>query len=73
MLLVVQDSQYKGISVDLQAITTEMCAELRLPLVERKDFAFSRSMRDVNSKAKAYGATGAVTETALVFRKARVA
>ena len=70
MVLVVQDSRYKGMHVDLQSITTEMCSSLSLAPSDRRDFSFNRSMRDVNSRAKAYGSTGQVTESALVFSKA---
>lgn len=69
MLLVVQDSRYKGAPVDLQTITTEMCAGLCLPLADRRDFKFARSMRDINSRSLRYGCGGNVTESALVFRK----
>jgi SAM-dependent methyltransferase len=69
MVLVVQDSRYKGAPVDLQAITIEMCGSLGLPLCNRRDFPFRRSMRDVNSRSLAYGTDGSVRETALVFNK----
>jgi hypothetical protein len=69
MALVVQDSLYKGERNDLQRVTEEMCAGLGLRLVQRCDFNFQRSMRDVNSRSKGYGATGSVTESGLVFIK----
>jgi len=68
-LLVVQDSRYKGIHNDLQAVVSEMMDGLGLPLAQRSDFSFARSMRDVNSRSLSYGIDGAVRESALLFRK----
>jgi hypothetical protein len=68
-VFVVQDSRYKGIHNDLQTTVIEMCSSLGMHLAQRQDFDFKCSMRDVNSRSRSYGATGAVQESALVFRK----
>jgi hypothetical protein len=67
LALVVQDSYYKGERNDLQLIVTEMMENLGLSLEQRADFATSRSMRDINSRSKAYGGRAGVTESVLVF------
>jgi hypothetical protein len=69
MALVVQDSYYKGERNDLQLVVSEMSQHLGLMLSQRSDFLSSRSMRDVNSRSKAYGVSGSATESVLVFIK----
>jgi DNA modification methylase len=68
--LVVQDSFYKGIRVDLSAICEEIGRNLGWSLVGRQDHTITRSMRDVNTRSRKYGG-GDSKESVLWFAKDR--
>ena len=68
-VLVVQDSEYKGIRNDLASITTEMFKSRGLRLMQRSDFRKSVNMRSLNSGSRAYSSGGVPVETVLTFTK----
>lgn len=68
-VLVVQDSRYKGIHNDLQAIVTEMQEELGLSTSSRKDFYVSRTKASINTRSRAYSTDSSAVESVIVFSK----
>jgi len=66
-VLVVQDSLYKDLHVDLASIVTEMAASRNLELVRQHHYPASRSMRRLNPGARRYDERWSPTETALEF------
>jgi hypothetical protein len=68
-LLVVQDSYFKDIHVDLAKITTEWAEQMNFRLTDQVGFNVSRTMGDVNTAAKAYGKATPPVESVLVFEK----
>lgn len=65
--LVVQDSYYKSIHIDLQAIVQASLAEFSRELVGRHDFEVTRSMSFMNTRARGHLPTRMHRETLLVF------
>jgi len=66
-VLVVQDSLYKDLHIDLAEIVIEMSEKHNLDLVRRHDYPSSRSMRRLNPAARRYDQRWNPTETALEF------
>ncbi|WP_437191348.1 DNA methyltransferase [Planctomicrobium sp. SH527] len=64
-VLVVQDSYYKELHVDLARYTTEIAHECGLTLVEQHDFKWNRNMVRVNSRSRKYRTTTDSTESVL--------
>jgi hypothetical protein len=64
-VLVVQDSYYKELHLDLARYTTEIAHECGLTLVEQHDFEWSRNMVRVNSRSRKYRTTTDATESVL--------
>lgn len=67
--IVVQDSYYKEIHVDLASFCIDMAEELGLQQVGRKDFPLTRSLGMVNSRSRHYRNKPDATESVLVFLK----
>lgn len=67
--LVVQDSFYKDIHIDLAGICTEMAEPLGMELSFRQDFIQSRNRAHAHPNAKPYRNSAHATETVLVFTK----
>jgi DNA modification methylase len=70
-LLVVQDSYYKELHVNLATIVDEMVHPLGWYKIGRADFPTVRTMAGVNTRARENGNPTRATETVLVFRKGR--
>lgn len=70
ILLVLQDSFYKEIHVDLQSITIEMLAGLGFELEDQKDFSARSSMAFANPKSNYRLSKKAPTESVLAFSRA---
>jgi SAM-dependent methyltransferase len=68
--LVVQDSYYKNIHVDLACIADEMAVKVGFEIENRFDFPASRSMAGLNSAARGYQERHKHVESILVWRKA---
>jgi hypothetical protein len=68
--LVVQDSYYKDIHVDLACIADEMAVKVGFDIENRFDFSASRSMAGLNSAARGYRDRHKHVESILVWRKA---
>ena len=68
-VLVVQDSYYKELHVDLAQYTTEIAQESGLTLIERHDFEWNRNMVRVNSRSRRYRTSDMAIESALWFNK----
>lgn len=67
--LVVQDSYYKNVHINLAKVATEMAERLGWTEATRADFPTTRSMVGLNSRAVENGNPKRVTETVLGFRK----
>jgi SAM-dependent methyltransferase len=66
-VIVVQDSRYKGIRIDLAGIVTEMAASLQWALARRIDYEVSQTMRHVNTRSRHYRADATSVESVLWF------
>ncbi len=69
-VLVVQDSHYKEIHVDVARYIAEMALDLNWSLEKRLDFDTRQVMARMNPKAKKYRAHTGATESVLWFRAA---
>lgn len=67
--LVVQDSFYKELHVDLQGVVQEMCADSNLRLVDRRDFPVRRTKLLVNTRSRKYRSGEGATESVLTFAR----
>lgn len=67
--LVVQDSFYKELHVDLATITNEMAEGVGLSQIYRSDFKTSRTMVGLNTISRTYNDTPAHTESVLVWMR----
>lgn len=67
VFLVVQDSYYKEVHNNLPSIVHEMASNLNFDLVKRRDFIMPNSMRNINTRSRAYRRTTATTESVLHF------
>jgi DNA modification methylase len=70
VVIVVQDSYYKGIRTDLAQIVTEIGESFGWRLHEKKPNPVSRSMRLVNTRSRFYRANVACFEEVLWFKTA---
>lgn len=68
-LLVVQDSYYKEVKVDLQRAVTEIARTVGLTRTARKDFPVSHLRARMNPRAHVWGAERTTTESLLVFER----
>jgi DNA modification methylase len=68
--LVVQNSYYKDIHVDLARIADEMAVKVGFDVEKRFDFPANRSMAGLNSAARGYQHEHKHVESILVWRKA---
>jgi hypothetical protein len=64
-VLVVQDSYYKDVHIDLARIISEMGRETGLATVSRTDFAASSTMAAVNPRSRVWRSSFAATESVL--------
>ncbi len=69
-VLVVQDSYYKDIHVDVSAHVSDMASNLGWGLIHRTDHETSMLMARLNPKAQKYRSSTGATESVLWFRKA---
>lgn len=69
VVLVVQDSEYKGIRNDLASITSEMIESFGFECVARSDFEKRVSMRSLNSASKIYSSGRPPIESVITFKK----
>ena len=69
-VLVVQDSYYKDIHVDVTSHMLDMATNLGWGLIQRIDHETSLLMARVNPKAQKYRPSTGATESVLWFRKA---
>jgi hypothetical protein len=67
--LVVQDSYYKELHVDLAGITNEMAAGLGFQLNKRFDFETSRAMVGLNTASRGYNNAQVHTESVLIWKR----
>jgi hypothetical protein len=68
-ILVVQDSYYKNIHIDLAKVLSEIGSGLDWRTVARADFPTTRTIVGLNTKAIENGNPKLATETVLAFRK----
>ena len=69
VVIVVQDSYYKEIHVDLALVVTEMGELANWQLIDRLDFAAPKTMRSVNTKSRKYNSKIEGVESVLCFQK----
>lgn len=67
--VVVQDSYYKEVHIDLAQSTKELAQSHGWNPIDRFDFNIGRTMAGVNPKARAYRETFGATETVLVLKR----
>jgi len=70
-ILVVQDSHYKEVQIDLPRIFDQMGSRLGWRLIQRVDFPVTRSMRSINAASRKYSRRTVATEAVLRFSKPR--
>ncbi len=68
-VLVVQDSYFKDVHIDLAGIFAEMAISASLRLRRQVDFPISRTFGSVNSRSRNYRNTSSATESVLCFVK----
>jgi hypothetical protein len=68
-ILVVQDSHFKDVHVDLAAIFIEMGCVASLELRRRVDFPISRTLGSINLRSRSYRVASSATESVLCFVK----
>lgn len=68
VVLVVQDSHFKDIHIDLADLMSDQAKSLGWASVERRDFATSKSMAQLNSRAHDTARSMTPTETILVLQ-----
>jgi hypothetical protein len=66
--LVVQDSYYKDIHVDLPTLISDLAGEYGWALVERRNYSVTSTMASINTKARGYRKAYSAVEAALTFR-----
>jgi len=66
--LVVQDSFYKAVRIDLQSLVTDSLQAQGRALIDRRDFMVTRSLASMNSRARLHLADRRNTESLLVFK-----
>lgn len=69
LALVVQDSHYKEIRMDLASIIVEMCGARGWTLAGRRDFAVPRTKATINPGTRKYRSAFDATESVLVLGK----
>ena len=65
--IVVQDSYFKDIHIDLQSIIVDMLDDRKRQLRDRCDFSVQRSRVNMNPQAQKYNKPKGPTESLLVF------
>src|SRR5208282_4585617 len=68
-VLVVQDSYFKDLHIDLAAVFAEMALSASLELRRQVDFPISRTFGSINSRSRGYRNTTSATESVLCFAK----
>lgn len=67
--IVVQNSYYKNIYLDLSKIIYEMVKPFKWGLMYKEEFSNSATLSNVNVKSRVYRKIDVSIETVLVFRK----
>lgn len=70
-IIVVQDSYYKDLHIDLATITVEMAESFAWARTAQTDFLTSKTIVGINSHAMGNGNPKRATETVLAFQKAK--
>jgi DNA modification methylase len=68
-VIVVQDSHFKNLHVDLASIFNEMACELSLHLSRRADFPTLRTFANINTRSRSYRSETSANESVLCFTK----
>jgi len=68
-VVVVQDSYFKDVRIDLAGIFAEMALSSSLELRRQVDFPITRTFGNINSRSKGYRDTSSATESVLCFVK----
>lgn len=69
IVIVLQDSFYKEVHIDLARIVEEMCSWLGAVPKTKQDFPAPVSMRSVNSRSRGYNGRTTAIESVLVIKK----
>jgi hypothetical protein len=73
LTMVVQDSYYKDVRIDLAAISEQMSNSLGMKLHARQDFPTRITMRWINSRSRRYRSGGDSIESVLRSNNSRLA
>lgn len=68
-VIVVQDSHFKNLHVDLASIFDEMACDLSLDLSRRVDFPTLRTFANINTRSRNYRSETSANESVLCFTK----
>jgi hypothetical protein len=68
-VLVVQDSYFKDVHIDLATIFAEIALSASLTLRRQVDFPISRTFGSINSRSRSYRSASSATESVLCFVK----
>jgi hypothetical protein len=68
-IIVIQDSYFKGIRVDLATIFTEIASANKLALSRQVDFPMSRTFAHINSNSRRYRSSSRSVESVLCYTK----
>jgi tRNA G10 N-methylase Trm11 len=71
VVIVVQDSYYKGIHIDVPRVVAQMADSLGWNLAKRRRFRITRNMRRINTRSRAYRESVDASEVVLWFVTAR--
>lgn len=71
MVLVVQDSYYKDLRIDLASITLENAAQQGWREAQRYDFVAPTTMASINTRSRVYRSSFTATESVIVFERRR--
>ena len=66
-VIVIQDSFYKDVHIDLPTVMEEMSESVGFSLRERKDFDIAITKAAINRKARSWRSTFTATESVLHF------
>ena len=68
-VLVVQDSYFKDVKINLAQIFAELAAQRQLTMARRVDFPLSRNLGNINTRSRQYRSDSSVTESVLCFAR----
>lgn len=68
-VMVIQDSYYKDVHVDLSQIITEMTSHLSWSIIEKFEFYKKQTLGGINTHSGKYRSSASAVESVLIFKK----